>query len=400
MIDLYELTAYFNAATNSKYSPTSNRMVDAAERCNTLGISNQDIKDYYKAHPFDDLCMAMKQLGPSILQFKEEKELAEKSAMTDRVISEAGVSGALGIIEQTMAAIIANNVPDIVELMKKEAVKVIDEQYGPVRKTVQFVIPERSETAGIVDKNFETILATVMSHNNPLLVGPAGTGKSYTAEQVAKTLGVPFYSSNAVKEEFKLSGFIDASGKYQETDFYRAFTGGGVFLLDEMDASYPEALVDLNGALAGQGYPFPTGTVKAHPDFFFIGTANTWGTGASNEYVGRNQMDAATLDRFTPITVDYDPRVEDSLTADKDLLKFVRDFRAAVSKAHIQHIVSYRAITKMNDLKDNIDIKTLIKIALIKNMEPSDLGVIINDVPADNKYGTALKDIYDEMTRS
>lgn len=46
-------------------------------------------------------------------------------------------------------------------------------------------------------------------------------------------------------------------GNYQETQFFKAFTEGGLFMLDEMDASIPEVLVILNAAIANRYFDFP-----------------------------------------------------------------------------------------------------------------------------------------------
>ena len=87
------------------------------------------------------------------------------------------------------------------------------------------------------------------------LAGPAGSGKNYTVEQIAKELGWNFYFSNSIQQEYKLTGFIDAGGNFHETEFYKACTDENecIFFLDEMDASIPEVLVLLNAAIAN-GY--------------------------------------------------------------------------------------------------------------------------------------------------
>ena len=132
-----------------------------------------------------------------------------------------------------------------------------------------------------------------------MLTGAAGTGKNVICKQVAQALGLKFYFSNAVTQEYKLTGFTDANGRYQPTQFYKAFTEGGVFMLDEIDASIPEVLVILNSAIAN-GYfdfPAPIGYVDAHPDFRVVAAGNTTGNGADFEYVGRNQLDASSLEQ-------------------------------------------------------------------------------------------------------
>jgi MoxR-like ATPase len=75
-------------------------------------------------------------------------------------------------------------------------------------------------------------------------------------------------------------------------------------------------LLVLNNALAGDElYNSSNGTtIKRHPDFIPVATANTWGTGGSNrEYNAREKLDFATLDRWRMgrVFVDLDESVED-----------------------------------------------------------------------------------------
>ena len=114
------------------------------------------------------------------------------------------------------------------------------------------------------------------------LAGPAGSGKNVICKQIAKALDLDFYFSNAVTQEYKLTGFTDANGTYHESQFYKAFRNGGLFMLDEMDASIPEVLIILNAAIANRyfDFPAPIGYVEAHPDFRVVAAGNTFGNGA------------------------------------------------------------------------------------------------------------------------
>src|SRR4051812_32550702 len=55
---------------------------------------------------------------------------------------------------------------------------------------------------------------------------------------------------------------------------------------------------------------FPCGMAKRHADAIFVVSGNTFGTGADAVYVGRTQLDAATLNRFVTIEWDYDEGFE------------------------------------------------------------------------------------------
>lgn len=406
MIDTIKLTNYYNAKHGTKANPDSNRIKKAVARCDALELTTEDIITYEADHPFSDLCDGLTQFGPEILNWKTEKAVTEKQEVSERVQKEANLDSSVGLLESTLAFIISQNAPEIVQSLYNEAAKMINKQYGPVKKLIEFVTPERPDNEGeVFDVNFENIYITLKAANQdsghkwPMLIGPAGSGKSYTAEQVAKALNVPFYSSNAVQDQSKLSGFIDINGNYVETDFYKAWTNGGVFCLDEIDGSLAEALLDLNGALAGGSYPFPNGGKKAHPDFYFIATANTFGTGASAGYVGRYEMDAATRDRFATICVNYDPNVEKRLTENEEILKFCRELRTATAKAEIPFIVSYRTISSLNAVSKSMNPKDALRIFALANLEKSDLDTIKEYISGDNSFGRAFQEIVKEESR-
>lgn len=166
------------------------------------------------------------------------------------------------------------------------------------------------ENKAIQHNQYNTIKTCIQNNIPVYLVGEAGTGKNYTLESIAWDLELDFYFTNSVQQEYKLTGFIDAGGKYHETEFYKAFTKGGLFFLDEMDASIPEVLVLLNAAIANGYFEFPNGRKEAHEDFRVVAAGNTVGSGADELYTGRLVLDQATLDRFVIIEFDYDRNVE------------------------------------------------------------------------------------------
>lgn len=187
------------------------------------------------------------------------------------------------------------------------------------------------------------ILNAVVAGASPMLVGPAGSGKTTLAEQVAKALGRPFYMAARVTSDFKLMGYRTATGELVRTQFREAFEHGGVFLFDEIDASDPDALTAFNAALSNGMGDFPDGMVRKHADFVALAAGNTFGRGADRQYVGRNQLDAATLDRFAVFEVDYDEELELAIAGDADWTKWVQSIRAAVEREKVRHIVSPRA---------------------------------------------------------
>lgn len=195
---------------------------------------------------------------------------------------------------------------------------------------------------------------------NLLIVGPAGSGKTTLAAQVAESLGLDFgvLSLSGGANESHLFGRLapDATGawSYSESPFVRIYRNGGVFLLDEIDAADPNVLVSANAALANGFLVVPaTGErVERHVDCVIMSAANTFGSGADAMYVGRNALDAATLDRFVCalVMVDYDRELERAIALDiasvegEALLARIWGLRDSVASNKIRRIVGTRAI--------------------------------------------------------
>jgi MoxR-like ATPase len=220
------------------------------------------------------------------------------------------------------------------------------EQHRPVRIEIKQGAQIRTLPDGHRHPVFGDVLAALSVRENVYLVGPAGSGKTTIAAQAADALELPFYSTGAVGMAYQLQGFINAEGRYMETDLYRAYVGGGVFLFDEIDASSAQALLAFNAIAANDLAAFPCGTVKRHADFVIIAAANTWGSGADAQYVGRAQLDAATLDRFAFISMDYDERLELAISSNDEWTRYVQAFRRITRQLKIRAVVSPRASIK------------------------------------------------------
>jgi len=220
-------------------------------------------------------------------------------------------------------------------------------------------------------KMLPTVLQALVAGASPFLVGPAGSGKTTLAEQIANVLKLKFYCEARVTSEFKLMGFVDAHGKTVRTQFREAYEHGAVFGFDEVDASDPDALTGFNSALANGYCPFPDGIVKRHKDFYAIAMGNTFGRGADRQYVGRNQLDAATLDRFQVFEIDYDEDLEHELAGDIEWSTHVQRVRAAILKENVRHIVSPRAsIIGARMLASGMDRHTVEVACIWKGLAP------------------------------
>lgn len=182
-------------------------------------------------------------------------------------------------------------------------------------------IPTKNE-GFILTPEFELLVAIsgkMLSEGrtaNTLLLGPAGCGKTATAEQLAAYLGLPYLHLNcsSIREASMLFGM-------REVKDGRTFTrpslftqtienGGAVIMLDEINRCAPTALNGLLTAMDGSS-PWSEDLerhVKVGPNLVFVGACNI---GAA--YTGTYRLDKALDDRFARrLEVSY-------LPADKEI---------------------------------------------------------------------------------
>jgi len=220
---------------------------------------------------------------------------------------------------------------------------------------------------GPIPKVFDRIVQLANQRKNILMVGPTGCGKTHLAGIVAEALELDYASQSCSEgmNESALTGWLlplEKNGQfvYVSSEFVRIYENGGVFLFDEIDASDPNVLVFMNQAIAQDHFFLPQRhtqpRVQKHKDFVAIAAGNTFGAGADAMFVGRNQLDEATLNRFKIGTVymDYDENVERTLIAARN--EKVYDWCLAIRKAIDSHRLRRSMSTRnMIDAVDMIE---------------------------------------------
>lgn len=239
----------------------------------------------------------------------------------------------------------------------------------------------------ITHKKFNTIIKVLQSRKriekNIMLVGPAGSSKSYLCSQVAKALNLSYHpmSLGSQSTMSSLIGYMNAYGNYITTPIREAYENGGICTLDEVDSANSGVLTILNGMLSSDTYSFPDKIVKKHENFVCIATANTYGLGADLNYVGRNRLDGATLDRFIVINIDYDEQLEEYLTKNKEWFNIVRKIRDNATKNGLKVIVSPRASMNGADLLDaGISANEVLEMTILKGLSNDIRQQILRDV--------------------
>jgi midasin (ATPase involved in ribosome maturation) len=188
-----------------------------------------------------------------------------------------------------------------------------------------------------------------------------GSGKSTDAKHAAESLKREFgyISLNPQTPESRLLGFIDANGKYRATVFFKLYTEGGVFCIDEMDNASAALLTTLNSLLENGLGAFPHGVFERHKNFIVVSTGNTTGRGGNPQFPERRAFDAAFAERFVYVYWDYDERME-------------REVAIAINgnaAAWVDWVQKVRAFARTNDPKLVVSPRASFKIAKYLSVE-------------------------------
>lgn len=287
-----------------------------------------------------------------------EATIREAMAREGRAMSKepAADSAAIGTQIASLISTLAGsqvNEAKVREIVAEAVKEAIDA--SPVTR-IEVTRPDGSQhqVQGHVRPEFQAALRRAAAGINLLLVGPAGSGKTHFAHQIAEALGREFasISCTAGMSESALSGWLIPTGEggrfeFVSSDFVRLYEGGGVFLFDEVDAADANTLLFINQALANGSFYLPqrAGSTKVsrHSEFVCIAAANTFGTGANGTYAGRERLDEAFLDRFRAgrLFMGYDTAFERK-TVDPELLAWGWSVRARINELKMSRVMSTR----------------------------------------------------------
>jgi cobaltochelatase CobS len=188
------------------------------------------------------------------------------------------------------------------EIKKNQTVVITIPNYG-------LKISMDKNTANI--PNIFAIIDDVLAGNNVYLIGEAGGGKSYSAEQVASILNREFMVLNCSQytSPVEILGGQTIEG-YKDGKLVISWRDGKILIMDEMPKLDPNTAGLFNDALAKSSKTrenaYINSTNPSEPPipradgFAVIATGNVYPNKPNPAgYVGNNQQDLSLLDRFS-----------------------------------------------------------------------------------------------------
>ena len=192
------------------------------------------------------------------------------------------------------------------------------------------------------------ILTGLRLQYNLYVFGPTGSGKTAAIKFIASSLHIPVYEiTGHSRLEFPelVGGYHVANGNmvWHDGPLASAMRNGGIFLLNEQSLLDPATAAGLNSILDGSPLLVPESneTIVPHPEFRYIATDNTNGSGdETGLYVGTLRQNSALMNRLMVIRADFLPEAVEanvvqnsakSLPTDvvSNMVKFARAVRGA-----------------------------------------------------------------------
>lgn len=220
-------------------------------------------------------------------------------------------------------------------------------------------------------KNWQFLVRNILKKKNSILIGPTGTGKTELVIRICTLMNIPCRVYDMGSMQDPLTDLLgshrlqNGNSVFDYAKFVDDVQKPGVIVLDELS----RAPLITNNILfpcldSRRTLPIEIAdskserSIKIHNDCVFIATANI-----GQEYSGTNEIDAALLNRFLPIQLDYLP----SSFETQVLIK-----RTGINKEDATKIVSIA-----NRIREEYNIGNLTKS--ISTRETLEIAELISD---------------------
>lgn len=305
---------------------------------------------------------------------KEGKPVEKSSSTEDPALDE--VDRNMAKLAETIKSLVSNrpaseggDVAKAVEQAMRDhkiGIEHLDENLRKRLDSAPLVVRYEFPPAKAVDFNapdipaFQQIVDDLALGNNVFLVGGAGTGKTYLAENLlAKSaLGRGHITINCSQwtSPTEIIGGQTMDG-YVEGKLIEAWSKGMVLVLDELPKIDPNTAGLLNDALAKTKVPNAVifnsrkESFTKHKDFAVIATGNIYPDKESFTYGANNKQDLSLLDRFSGSVhfIEKNPALEKAILGNDLVWSICDRIRSAISELKYDAQLSLRFMVNARD---------------------------------------------------
>lgn len=301
-------------------------------------------------------------------------------AMLSTIAAQMAAGEGSGVDSSTIRAIIKDYL-DVDKVKLNELDKSVLEEIKK-NQTLILEIPAFGKSVQVSSSvaripNFFEIIDDVMAGNNVYLIGEAGGGKTYTAEQVAATLQREYVTLNCSQytSPLEILGGQSVEG-FKQGKLIDCWENGKILILDEMPKLDANTAGLFNDALAKSSKTRPSDKAKinsANPeqapipranDFAVIATGNIYpNEPPAPQYRGNNQQDLSLLDRFSGSV--YYTEFDNNTDQETTRFKFLYDFLIGNYYEYIEAKKKGNALPAPRGLRTVIESLNLKNLALV-----------------------------------
>lgn len=227
---------------------------------------------------------------------------------------------------------------------------------------IQYALPGITTTAFKKPEilSFQYIVDDVLLGNNVLLIGGAGTGKTYLAEILLakKALNRPHLTINCSQwtTPTEIIGGQTMDG-YVEGKLIEAWVNGYILILDELPKIDPNTAGLFNDALAKTKildaviFNSRRESFNKHKDFGCIATGNIYPINESVTYGANNKQDLSLLDRFSGSVyfIEKNPVIEREVLQNDMIWSICDHLRSVIEELKYEAQLSLRFMQNARD---------------------------------------------------
>lgn len=238
----------------------------------------------------------------------------------------------------------------------------VQRRFSSLQMVISYELPERTLPAFTKPpiSTFQQMLDDIMLGHNVMLIGGAGTGKTFLAENLLsrQALGRQYITINCSQwtSPTEIIGGQTMDG-YVEGKLIEAWKNGWVLILDELPKMDPNTAGLFNDALSKTMlqdsliFNARKESFKKHPDFACIATGNIYPNKESMSYGANNKQDLSLLDRFSGSVyfVEKNPEIERQIIQNELVWSVCNKMRDAIEELKYEAQLSLRFMQTARD---------------------------------------------------